>query len=79
MEEKWYCASYGVIKTNGDEIYPDCDFFPCNSDTEAISHAKELASMGVDYVDAGHFELDLISVCRVDPEREWEEVETVWY
>lgn len=78
-EERWYCSSYGIIKTNGCEIYPDCDYFMADSDENAIELAKNRAKEGVDYTDEGHFELDLISVCRVDPEREWDEVETIWY
>ena len=78
-EEKWYCSSYSATDKNGEELFPDCDYFSCDSDEEAIEHAKRLASLGTDYADEGHVVLDLLSVCRGDPEREWEEVMTIWY
>jgi len=79
-KEKWYCSSYAMIKTgDGEYTCPDCDYFIAKNDEEAIELAKDKAKEGVDYTDEGHFELDLISVCRVDPEREWDEVETIWY
>ena len=78
-EEKWYYASYSAKDNNGEELCPDGDYFKADSDELAIEHAKCLASMGQDYSDIGHVELDLISVCRVDPEKEWDEIETIWY
>jgi len=78
-EEKWYCSSYGVINANGNEIFPDCDYFTANDDESAIEIAKSKALAGVDYVDEGHFELDLISVCRVDSDNDFIETETIWY
>ena len=75
---KMYCSSYGVIKTNGCEIFPDCDYFSAVNDEEAIEIAKSKALKGVDY-DEGHFEVDLLSVCRVDPEMGYEDVETIWF
>ena len=69
---KMYCSSYGVIKTNGCEIFPDCDYFSAVNDEEAIEIAKSKALKGVDY-DEGH------SVCRVDPEMGYEDVETIWF
>ena len=41
--------------------------------------AEAIASAGVDYVDAGHFDLTILSITRVDPEKEYEEIETIWY
>ena len=53
--------------------------FEADSDEQAIETAKFLASEGQDYSDIGHVDLDLISVCRVDPEKEWEDIETIWF
>lgn len=81
-EEKWYCSSYNCIDADGnvsDDVSADNDFFIAENDDAAISHAKELANNGVDYVDEGHFDLELVSVTRVDPNREWEDIETIWY
>ena len=78
-EEKWYYASYSAKDNNGGEFYPDGDYFVADTDEQAIEHAKHLASEGQNYSDIGHVELDLISVCRVDPEKEWDEIETIWY
>ena len=75
-EERWYSSSYYAVD---EDVDPDCDYFIAENDDAAVAHAKELANKGVDYTDLGHVELELSQVCRVDPEREWEEVETVWY
>lgn len=75
-EERWYCSSYEAVD---EDVDPDCDYFIAESDEAAVAHAKELASIGVDYEDLGHVELELLQVCRVDPECQWDEVETVWY
>ena len=75
-EKRWYCSSYKAID---EDVDPDCDYFTADDDERAISHAKELAWQGTDYDDLGHVELELLSVCRVDPENDFEEVETIWY
>ena len=77
-EERWYYASYSARDENGEELYPDGNYFEADSDEQAIETAKILASEGQDYSDIGHVDLDLISVCRVDPEKEWDEIETLW-
>ena len=81
-EEKWYCSSYNALDKEGNvDMYvcPDCDYFKADNDEAAIEHAKQLANEGTSYCDTGHIELELISVCRVDPENEWDEIETVWF
>lgn len=81
-EEKWYCSSYNAIDEEGDvliDVCPDCDYFSADSDEAAIEQAKELAANGSDYSDIGHVDLEVIQVCRVDPNKEWDEVETVWF
>lgn len=78
-KEKWYYASYSSKDNNGEELFPDGDYFVADTDEQAIEHAKYLASMGQDYSDIGHVDLVLLSVCRVDPEEEWEDVETIWF
>ncbi|MBP5457232.1 MAG: hypothetical protein J6Y37_12100 [Paludibacteraceae bacterium] len=77
--ERWYYASYSAVDKDGEEICPDGDYYMADSDEKAIEYAKYLAGQGVDYSDIGHVELDLLQVVRVDPEQEWDEVETVWY
>lgn len=79
LKKNWYCASFETIKTNGKEIFPDPEYFAAESDEAAVDYAMELADDGVDYVDEGHFDLELISVCKVDPENDWIETETVWF
>lgn len=78
-EEKWYYASYSAKDNEGEEFFPDGDYFAADNDEQAIEHAKYLASEGQNYSDIGHVELVLVSVCRVDPEKEWDEIETIWY
>ena len=78
-EERWYYASYSARDEKGEELYPDGNYFEADSDEQAIETAKILASEGQDYSDIGHVDLDLISVCRVDPEKEWEDIETIWF
>ncbi len=75
-EDRWYSSSYDAVDADVD---PDCDYFIAESDEAAVEHAKELAKNGVDYVGLGHVELELHSVCRVDPSREYEEIKTIWY
>lgn len=79
MEEKWYCASYSAFDDNGEELFPDPDYFKADSDEKAIEIAKEYEKMGKDYSDCGHVELELLSVCKVDPNNDWEETETIWF
>lgn len=78
-EKNWYCASYDTVVTDNEEIFPDCDYFAADSDEAAIDYAMELAEQGTDYEDIGHINLELMSVCKVDPNNEWEETETIWY
>lgn len=76
----WYYVSFEIIKTkDGNEIFPDGEYYPAENNEEAIKKAKEITAQGVDYVDAGHFDLEILSVTRVDPENEYEDVETIWY
>ncbi len=78
MEEKnWYYASYEA--TGIKDFCPDGDYFCASNDEEAIEIAKTMADAGQDFSDIGHVCLDLESVTRVDPENEWEEIETIWY
>ena len=82
MEERWYCASYHLVDSEGNvmtDSCPDPDFFSCENDDVAVEMAYELALKGVDYADEGHFGLDLLEVTRVDPNNDWKEVETIWY
>ena len=76
----WYYVSFETIKTkDGNEIFPDGVYFDADDNDTAIEKAKEITSLGVDYVDAGHFDLEMLSVTRVDPENEYEDVETIWF
>ena len=80
MTKNWYCASYNIsISKNGEEVFPDCDYFVADCDETAINFAMELAKQGTDYEDVGHIDLELLSVCKVDPNNDWEETETIWY
>ena len=76
----WYYVSFDTIKTkDGEEIFPDGEYFCAKDDEEAIKMAKEITAEGVDYTDIGHFDLEMLCVTRVDPENEYEEIETIWY
>ena len=79
MEERWYYASYSATDKNGEEIFPDGDYFVADNDEQAIKKAKEMASAGQDFSEIGHVELELTCVERVDPDNEWAEIETIWY
>lgn len=79
MKENWYCASYSAFDNDGQELFPDPDYFKAKNDEEAIEYAKEYAKMGENYADIGHIDKELLSVCKVDPDNEWEETETIWY
>ena len=78
-EKNWYCASYDTVIKDNEEIFPDCDYFAADNDNAAINYAMELAEQGTEYADIGHIDLELLSVCKVDPNNEWEETETIWY
>lgn len=78
-KENWYYASYVAKNVADKDFCPDGDYFTAEDNETAVTMAKEMAESGQDYCDIGHVELDLLSVTRVDPENEWEEIETIWY
>ena len=67
MENKWYCASY-FETADGD--CPDNDFFVATNDEEAVEFAKDMAKDS---------DFELLQVTRIDPDLDWDEVETIWY
>lgn len=82
MEERWYCASFDAVDSEGNvdmNISVDNYFFSAENDNAAIDYAKEYASYGEDYSDIGHVDLELVAITRVDPNNEWEDVETIWF
>ena len=82
MEKNWYYCSYNALDKEGNvdkDVCVDGEYFSAENDDAAVEYAKELASIGAEYVDIGHVDLELVSVCRVDPDNEYEEVETIWF
>ena len=82
MEEKWYYASFVALNESGEvnfDIDVEGSYFPTENDDTAIAYAKEWAENGEDYDDIGHVDLELVSVCEVDPNNDWEEVRTIWF
>lgn len=81
MKENWYAASFDAVDEHGNVIkdfFVDCDYFQAENDEKAIEYAKEIAKNGIDYVDVGHVNIQLVSVCKVDTENEWDEIETIY-
>lgn len=76
MEEKWYRADFDIVGID------DCrdEYFVADNDEDAIRIAKEYEAIGVDFVDVGHKDLELIQVVEVDAETEcFNELRVVWY
>lgn len=74
--ERWYRADYDVVGT--DDMHDD--YFAADSDEQAIEIAKEIASDGIWFADAGHKELDLVEVVLVDENTEcFNEIKTIYY
>lgn len=74
--ERWYRADYNVVGI--DDMHED--YFAADSDEQAIEIAKEIASDGIWYVDAGHKELELVQVVLVDENTEcFNEIKTIYY
>lgn len=46
----------------------DCDYIWRADDASAIEEAMNMAKMGIDYVDVGHQDLELLQVVEVDEE-----------
>lgn len=74
--ERWYRADYDVV---GIDSMRD-DYFVADSDEQAIEIAKEIASDGIWFADAGHKELELVDVVLVDENTEcFNEIKTIYY
>lgn len=74
--ERWYRADYDVVGI--DDMHDD--YFVSDSDEKAIEIAKEIASDGIWYADAGHKELDLVQVALVDENTEcFNEIKTIYW
>lgn len=58
----------------------DCDYIWCADDSSAIEQAMQMAKMGIDYVDAGHCDLELLQVVEVDDDSEfYDDLRIIWY
>lgn len=74
--ERWYRADFDVVGTDNQHD----DYFTADSDEQAVEIAKELASYGIWYADAGYKELELVQVVLVDENTEcFNEIETIYY
>lgn len=73
--ERWYRADYDVVGI--DDMHDD--YFVADSDEQAIEIAKEMATWGIWYADAGHKELELVQVVLVDENTEcFDEIKTIY-
>lgn len=58
----------------------DSDYVWSYTDEDAIELGKELAKIGVDYIDIGHCELELAMVVEVDDTEEtFPDKRIIWY
>lgn len=74
--ERWYRADFDVVGI--DDMHDD--YFVADSDEKAIEIAKEIASDGIWFADAGHMELDLVQVVLVDETTEcYNEIKTIYW
>jgi hypothetical protein len=74
--KRWYRADFDVVGI--DDMHGD--YFVADSDEHAIQIAKEMASWGIWYADAGHKELELVQVVLVDETTEcFNEIKTIYY
>ena len=80
MENKCYRVDYAELTHNGHNWTPDSDFIWCKDDKTAINDAMEYAKQGVDYADAGHFELEVVQIVEVDDTKEcYPDKRVIWY
>ena len=78
-EKKWYRADFKAV-IDGEDYYPDSEYFEADNDEEAIKVAKFLAECGVDYIDIEEqVDMELTYVCLVDENNEYEEIRTIFY
>lgn len=74
--ERWYRADYVEVGTGNQHD----EYFAADSDEQAVEIAKEIASYGIRYADAGHKELELVQVVLVDENTEcFDEIKTIYY
>jgi hypothetical protein len=74
--ERWYRADYDVVGM--DDMHDE--YFVADSDEQAIEIAKEMASDGIWYADAGLKKLELVQVVLVDENTEYyNEIKTIYY
>lgn len=74
--ERWYRADFDVVGTDNQHE----EYFTADSDELAVEIAKELASYGIWYADAGYKELKLVQVVLVDENTEcFNEIETIYW
>ena len=78
MKERWYRADF-VADINGEEYYPDSEYYVATDDDDAIKYAQQLAKQGWEYADVDtHVNGELVSVTLVDDENEFVDVKTIW-
>lgn len=83
----WYRCDFNIISTENEDFQDivgrpldDSEFFECDTDEEALKHAKWLAEQGTYFADAGHCGLELTYVVEVDDDTEtFEEKRVIYY
>lgn len=78
MKERWYRADFKAI-IDGEEYYPDSDYYCAKNDDEAVKIGKRIAADGWDYEDVPeHVSGELITVTLLDDEDDFKEIRPVW-
>lgn len=73
--ERWYRADYDVAGTDNQRD----EYFAAESDEQAIEIAKEIASDGIWYADAGLKGLVLVQVVLLDETECFKEIKTIYW
>ena len=80
MEKKLYRIDYNESVVNDIWFTPDSDYIWCYTDEDAIKEGKELAEQGIDFVDVGHCDLEIIQIVEVDDTNEfYNDKRVIWY
>ena len=79
METKMYRADFDVTK-NDKVISMRDNYYWSETDDDVIKQAQETAKRGVDFVDIGHCEMELVQIVEVDENTEFfDEIRIVYH
>lgn len=83
----WFRADFEIKSCENEDFLDivgkpmdDSEFFECDTDKDALEHAKWLAEQGTYFADAGHCGFELTYLVEVDEDTEtFEEKRVIYY